>query len=45
MCPDQLCLTDLTDVQWEVLAPLIPPPRLGGRPRRLDMRRLLELLG
>jgi putative transposase len=44
MCPDQLYLTDLTDAQWEVLAPLIPPPRPGGRPRRLDMRRVLNAI-
>src|SRR5918997_4463447 len=38
MSPDRLYPTDLTDAQWEVLAPLIPPPRSGGRPRRVDMR-------
>ena len=30
--------SDLTDGQWAVLAPLIPPPKPGGRPRRVDMR-------
>ncbi len=36
--------TDLTDPQWALLAPLLPPPKSGGRPRRLDMRRVLNAL-
>jgi len=36
--------TDLTDAQWEVLAPLIPPPKRGGRPRRVEMRHVLDAL-
>src|SRR3954454_1082308 len=27
--------TDLTDAQWEILAPLLPPPPGGGRPRTI----------
>ena len=38
MSIEGLYSTDLTDEQWEVLAPLIPPPKPGGRPRRLEMR-------
>lgn len=30
--------SDLTDAQWELLKPLIPPPKPGGRPRQVDMR-------
>ena len=30
--------TDMTDAQWETIAPLIPPAKPGGRPRRVDMR-------
>jgi putative transposase len=30
--------TDLTDAQWIIIAPLIPPPKLGGRPRAVDIR-------
>ncbi|HEY2415452.1 MAG TPA: IS4/IS5 family transposase, partial [Pirellulaceae bacterium] len=26
-------LTDLTDAQWEIVAPLLPPAKHGGRPR------------
>jgi putative transposase len=32
----------LTDDQWRMLQPLIPPARPGGRPRATDMRRLLD---
>lgn len=30
--------SDLTDAEWTVLAPLIPPAKPGGRPRTVDMR-------
>src|SRR5438876_5069236 len=37
--------SDLTDEQWAIVAPLIPPatqsPR-GGRPRQVDMREVLK---
>src|SRR5436305_7488507 len=36
--------SDLTDEQWAVLQPLIPPARPGGRPRKTDMRRVLNAL-
>jgi putative transposase len=36
--------TDLSDAQWAVLAPLIPPARHGGRPRTLDMREVVNTL-
>lgn len=36
--------TDLTDAQWAVLAPLVPPPKPGGRPRTLDMRQVLNAI-
>ncbi len=32
----------LSDDQYGLLAPLIPPPKPGGRPRTTDMRRLLD---
>jgi putative transposase len=34
--------TDLTNAEWEVLAPLIPPALPGGRPRRQDMRAIVN---
>ena len=30
--------TDLTDAAWELVKPLLPPARHGGRPRTTDMR-------
>lgn len=36
--------SDLTDAQWHVLEPLIPPPKPGGRPRQVDMREVLNTL-
>ncbi|HTU19334.1 MAG TPA: IS5/IS1182 family transposase, partial [Gemmataceae bacterium] len=27
--------SDLTDAQWQVLQPLIPPAKPGGRPRQV----------
>jgi putative transposase len=36
--------TDLTDEEWAVLEPLIPPPRPGGRPRSTDMREVLNAI-
>ena len=34
--------TDLTDEEWAVIAPLIPPPGRMGRPRELDMREVFN---
>jgi putative transposase len=34
--------TDLTDAQWRVLEPLVPPAKPGGRPREVDMRAVLN---
>lgn len=36
--------TDLTDAQWAVLAPLLPPPSRRGRPRRVCLREVLNAL-
>jgi putative transposase len=36
--------TDLTDPEWELLAPLIPPARPGGRPRRQNMRAIINAI-
>jgi putative transposase len=35
---------DLTDEQWAVVEPLIPPKRGPGRPRELDLRRVLDAI-
>jgi putative transposase len=36
--------TDLTDEQWALLAPLLPPAKEGGRPRSVDLREVLNTL-
>jgi putative transposase len=36
--------TDLTDEQWQVLQPLIPLAKHGGRPRKVDMREVVNTL-
>src|SRR5512135_1700558 len=36
--------TDLTDAQWTIIKPLIPPATPGGRPREVDMREVLNTL-
>ena len=37
-------LTDLTDAQWAILEPLIPPAKLGGRPRAVNLREVLNTI-
>ena len=34
--------SDLTDAQWDVLAPLLPAAKPGGRPRTVDLREVLN---
>lgn len=34
--------SDLTNTQWRLVAPLIPPVKPGGRPRKYDMREVLN---
>ena len=34
--------SDLTDGQWQVIEPMIPPERRGGRHRQVDMREVLD---
>ena len=34
--------SDLTDSEWSLLEPLIPPAKPGGRPRSVDMREILN---
>jgi putative transposase len=36
--------TDLTDAQWELLEPLLPPPPGGGRPRTTELREVLNAI-
>ena len=36
--------TDLTDEQWAIIEPLIPPCKPGGRDRKTDMREVVNAL-
>ena len=36
--------SDLTDAQWAILEPLLPPPQPLGRPRETDLREVLNAL-
>jgi putative transposase len=38
----QIYPTDLSDSQWNIIEPLIPPAKLGGRPRSLNMRQVIN---
>jgi transposase len=34
--------SDLTDAEWQLIEPMIPKPRRGGRPRSTDMREVMN---
>ncbi|MEU0518910.1 transposase [Streptosporangium sp. NPDC006007] len=36
--------TDLSDLEWEALAPLVPPPQPGGRPVVHERREIVNAL-
>jgi putative transposase len=36
--------SDVTDEQWAILEPLIPPARPGGRPREVEIRQVVNAL-
>ena len=36
--------SDLSDAEWELVASLIPPAKRGGRPRKVDMREVLNAI-
>jgi putative transposase len=36
--------SDLTDAEWEILAPLLPPPAKTGRQRSWEMRELMNAI-
>jgi putative transposase len=36
--------TDLTDAQWEIIWSLLPPPPGGGRPRKTDLREVVNAI-
>jgi transposase len=36
--------TDLSDAEWQILEPLLPPEKPGGRPRRYPMREIIHAI-
>jgi len=42
MKPKKRYSSDLTDKEWAILEPLIPPAKRGGRPRTANMREVLN---
>ena len=36
--------SDLTDAEWAMIAPMIPPGRRGGRPRDVNVREVLNAI-
>jgi len=36
--------SDLSDDEWAILEPLIPPEKPGGRPREVNMRAVLNAI-
>jgi putative transposase len=36
--------SDLTDQQWAILEPLVPPAKPGGHPRTTDMREVINAI-
>ena len=38
----QISPSDLTDADWETVAPLIPAAKPGGRPRSVEVRRIVH---
>lgn len=38
------CATDLKDDEWALVAPFMPPPRWIGRPRKVDLREVVNAI-
>ena len=36
--------SDLTDAEWALIEPSLPPPGKIGRPRKVDLRRVVEAI-
>ena len=34
--------SDLTDAEWSIIGPLLPPPVPAGAPRRVDRREVIN---
>lgn len=36
--------SDLSDTEWEIIAPFMPPPARTGRPREWPMREIMNAI-
>src|SRR3954452_2962037 len=36
--------SDMTDREWAIIAPLLPPARSGGRPRTVDLHAVVDAI-
>ena len=36
--------SDLTDAEWAIIEPLLPPPVPAGAPRRVDLREVIDAI-
>ena len=41
---NQIYPTDMSDRQWNCIKDLVPAAKVGGRPRSLDMRQLINAM-
>jgi hypothetical protein len=41
---DKLYDTDLSDAGWALIAPMLPAARPGGRPRKINIRAVLNAI-
>ncbi len=39
--PRKAYKSDLTDEEWQIIEPLIPPAKPGGHPRTVEMRQVV----
>ncbi len=43
-CPRKAYSTDLTDAQWQIVEPLVPAAKAGGRPAKHERREIINAL-
>ena len=44
MMAEKVYPSDMSDPQWTLIRPLIPPSKSGGRPRNVDMRGIINAI-
>ena len=42
--PREAYASDLTDAQWSLIAPMLPPAKPGGRPQSVDLREVINAI-